>query len=357
MLTVAAGMLAAIFLHGTAAAQLWWVDAGAGAATHEAIADRTTSSLNLGLRLQAPIWIYGAGGLPLDADGLPWVAGGGGGRIAAGSGLIWGVDAEAHGYLFRAAELDATGSGVVTEALPFIGTSRGPIRLEGFAGAQYYVSTFLDGSDSRTLYSGGVRATTILSPAVSLGSEARYALAEEAGYPYAGMQLTWAGDQAGIWAGGGRWFDERIPTTEWSIGGYLDAGARARLSAAYRQDANDPLYWNEPRRSWNVSIAYALGERPAPLRPAAPEIVDGRALFRVPVAESRSAPEIAGDFTGWSRVPMERDGAYWVARLHVPPGVHRYAFRAADGTWFLPESIPRRVDDGFGGENAVLIVP
>jgi hypothetical protein len=38
------------------------------------------------------------------------------------------------------------------------------------------------------------------------------------------------------------------------------------------------------------------------------------------------------------------------------PGVYHYAFVAEDGTWFVPESVPGRQDDGMGGHVAVLVV-
>ena len=69
-----------------------------------------------------------------------------------------------------------------------------------------------------------------------------------------------------------------------------------------------------------------------------------------------AAPSIAGDFTDWEPVPMRRNGDQWEASFDLEPGVYHYSFVRSDGSWFLPDTIRNRVDDGFGGMNAVLVV-
>jgi hypothetical protein len=82
----------------------------------------------------------------------------------------------------------------------------------------------------------------------------------------------------------------------------------------------------------------------------------GQVTIRLPLEDARDAPSVAGDFNGWSAVPMQRAGDFWEARLSLAPGVYHYSFVHPDGSWFVPESIPGRGDDGFGGVNAVLVV-
>lgn len=68
--------------------------------------------------------------------------------------------------------------------------------------------------------------------------------------------------------------------------------------------------------------------------------------------------EIAGTFTGWSPVPMEKAGTvgYWEVVLDLPEGVHRFSYildkkrRLAD-----PTILTREIDD-FGGENSIFEV-
>jgi hypothetical protein len=54
---------------------------------------------------------------------------------------------------------------------------------------------------------------------------------------------------------------------------------------------------------------------------------------------------------------MLREGAGWTYATQLKPGVYHYAFVAEDGTWFIPDSVPGRQDDGMGGQVAVLVVP
>jgi hypothetical protein len=53
---------------------------------------------------------------------------------------------------------------------------------------------------------------------------------------------------------------------------------------------------------------------------------------------------------------MERDGSFWTYRVAAQPGVYNYAFVAPDGTWYVPEAVPGRKDDGMGGHVAVLVI-
>jgi hypothetical protein len=91
----------------------------------------------------------------------------------------------------------------------------------------------------------------------------------------------------------------------------------------------------------------------APVAPVAP---GGRRMIGIPAGAAKGTPSIAGDFNGWTPEPMRREGSRWVWTGVLAPGVYHYAFVAADGTWFVPESVPGRQDDGMGGHVAVLVV-
>ena len=85
---------------------------------------------------------------------------------------------------------------------------------------------------------------------------------------------------------------------------------------------------------------------------------DGRVVLRLPVREAGTPPpSIAGDFTKWTLVRMKRHGDEWRFSVQLSGGVYRYAFRSADGEWFVPASFPNRTDDLMGGWVAVLVVP
>ncbi len=65
-----------------------------------------------------------------------------------------------------------------------------------------------------------------------------------------------------------------------------------------------------------------------------------------------------GDFTHWSnegvRLKQRRDGC-WTASLNVTPGEHQYRL-LVDGEWRYNPGAERRVANGYGGENDVIVV-
>jgi hypothetical protein len=67
-------------------------------------------------------------------------------------------------------------------------------------------------------------------------------------------------------------------------------------------------------------------------------------------------PVIAGDFTNWMPVRMERHKDEWRYSVHASPGVYHFAFQGADGHWFVPTGFPNRTNDGMGGWVAVLVI-
>jgi hypothetical protein len=56
-------------------------------------------------------------------------------------------------------------------------------------------------------------------------------------------------------------------------------------------------------------------------------------------------------------VRMERHKDEWRYSVHASAGVYHFAFRGADGHWFVPAGFPNRTDDGMGGWVAVLVIP
>jgi hypothetical protein len=88
--------------------------------------------------------------------------------------------------------------------------------------------------------------------------------------------------------------------------------------------------------------------RIGPALPAGREVV-----VRAP---SAAAVELAGDFTDWRPVPLERaDGGAWRAVLPIAPGLHRLAIRIDQGEWRAPPGA-RPVPSEFGGEVAEVVV-
>ena len=68
--------------------------------------------------------------------------------------------------------------------------------------------------------------------------------------------------------------------------------------------------------------------------------------------------EIAGSFTSWKRIPMQRagDSGYWEVHLALPEGEHQFTY-IVDGRQRLADpTIQTREQDDFGGYNSILFV-
>ena len=68
--------------------------------------------------------------------------------------------------------------------------------------------------------------------------------------------------------------------------------------------------------------------------------------------------EIAGSFTGWHTLPMNRAGNsdYWEITLDVPAGEHRFSYILEGDRRLADPTILSRERDDFGGENSILEV-
>jgi hypothetical protein len=93
-----------------------------------------------------------------------------------------------------------------------------------------------------------------------------------------------------------------------------------------------------------------------PVAPPAYRREDGSGRLRFVVPGARRV-EVVGDWTQWQPVPMERarDGA-WVLNVALPSGVYRFNVILDGEQWAVPSGVAS-VDDGFGGQTGVFIVP
>lgn len=363
--TVPLGFLVASLVLGAgeATSQQWELELGAGGVAHEGLASRVTSqSAILGLRYAGSGWFYLSAGAPLESAGIPWGAAGAGRRFSLPVSRVWiGADMAGHGHAYREPTLDLTGSGFTGEALPFIGSNIGPAWLELHSGLLHHTTAFSGETEARTLHDSGISLSLPATPQLSLRARARYARAPEGEYPFAGASATYNGAFGSAWIHAGKWLSDDIPDPIWGVGANLTVAGRYSIRVTLEQETNDPLYWNAPRRSWNVALSRRIG---GPLRSAAeappppPQVSAGEVTIRLPLSDAppAAAPSVAGDFTGWEALPMELSGGEWSVRVRLEPGIYRYAFRHSDGSWFVPESAPGRIDDGFGGESILLIV-
>jgi len=93
-------------------------------------------------------------------------------------------------------------------------------------------------------------------------------------------------------------------------------------------------------------VARGRSERPSP---------SGMTL-RVHAPEKSRSLDVVADFNGWAHEPLEPSGpGVWELRVDRPAG--RYAFQLlVDGEICVPTGAQAYRPDGFGGQNAVLVI-
>jgi hypothetical protein len=66
--------------------------------------------------------------------------------------------------------------------------------------------------------------------------------------------------------------------------------------------------------------------------------------------------EIAGTFTDWQRVPMNRIGSsgYWDITMKLPFGEHRFSYILDGQKIFADPTVAAREFDDFGGRNSII---
>ncbi len=146
--------------------------------------------------------------------------------------------------------------------------------------------------------------------------------------------------------------------------GTLQLTERFALLAAGGRQLADPLRGLPQADLVTFSARVSFGPKPLPVmqRSVIAEAGvlafaggGGELVVRVLAAESMLV-EVAGDFSEWEPLPMEREGSFWVARARLRPGKHRVAVRVNLGEWRAPRNLAR-VRDDYGGEAGLVVVP
>ena len=345
----------------TAAAQPWAVDVSAGRLDYVALpADLGAAHLLGTLRYEAAPWnwVYGGGALPLGPSDPLWTMAGAGARWwparLSRPGAALGLDVHGEGFLFRDRLVGQNGSGASVDLLPFARLNAGTrAHVDVRAGWRGHTLSQAGVTTRRGVLETGARLTR--AAVVQLEADVRVVHADTTAYPFVGGAIQVGRAQsAQVRLHGGRWVGGGLSDMGWGAGLALPLGSQGTLWASVRQDTPDPLYWNSARRTWSVGLTRRLGRATSPL-PAitAPGMVTIRLAAR---DAGDGTVSVAGDFNGWTPAPMRREEDAWVLRLPLSAGVYHYAFRAADGRWFVPASIAGRRADGFGGHVAVLVV-
>lgn len=350
------------FVPQEAGAQAWSVDLSMGQTFYDSIpAEPAANNLVGSFRYDARrgAWVYTALSAPLRDQDQFWGAFGTGGRFTlAGSEtgrVAAGLELGGYGFLFRDPVTAHSGTGGTVDAIPFVGLSAGAARVELRGGWRGHALTFAGATQNRGVFETGARLTH--GGPLQVQAEMRWVRASEGDYPFLGGSLVYGGSPLQAWVQAGKWLSDELAEVGWNAGLGYALSSRVSVWASVQQEPPDPLYWNISRRTWSVGLSSRLGRIAAPVLPAA-RIAAGQVVIRVPLAEAPT-PQlwIAGSFNNWQPQPMQREGEEWLIRLPLASGVYDYAFRSADGEWFVPASIAGRRDDGMGGQVAMLVVP
>jgi hypothetical protein len=361
-----------------ASAQEWRASARFGRVTYEGTpaGASASSSAVVGLGRTAPRdWFAASVAMPLGEDPF-WAVIGGWKRLAT-RGIAGPLfDFSGHGFIQRQSTTasttpapgpfpfpqppspvapDLSGEGIGAELMAGGFVSSAAVRFESRAGVAAQRSRLGDVLQHRTLPTGDARLSLVFAP-LTLQAETRGWLDDGTTHAYFGGGLQYSRGPFQLWGSLGRWVVGGLDHVTWSAGAGAGIAPGLELQLGGRGHGFDPLYLSSTETSFWAGLSLRIGGSRVPGSPVAGRDRDGHSVIAIPARFTRGAPSIAGDFTGWKPVPMERAGSRWTYTAKLVPGVYHYAFVAEDGTWFVPESVPGRQDDGMGGQVAVLVV-
>jgi hypothetical protein len=247
------------------------------------------------------------------------------------------------------------GLGAGAELMAGLWAGHGTGRAELRAGGVAQRSQIGDATSERALPSADVRLSLGRLP-VTLLTEMRGWFDDGATLARGGATLQFAQGPLVLWGSAGTWLSGGVDGADWSAGGSVALSPIIELNGGGRGNSFDPLYRSTTATSWWAGMSVRLGAASIARAPVPARYVDGRATIQIDASHVTGVPSIAGDFTDWKPVPMQRQGSHWSWVGTLAPGVYNYAFVAEDGTWFVPASVPGRKDDGMGGHVAVLVV-
>lgn len=136
-------------------------------------------------------------------------------------------------------------------------------------------------------------------------------------------------------------------------------GAYASLRLGYAEGRSQALAYERVEIVGGVRFTFEHRPPPGEESTQGPVRVEGgRAHFRFELPEA-GAVSVIGDWNGWDAdagALSRGDGGVFEGSFQIAPGRHVYHL-IVDGVPRVPPGTIHRVGDGFGGENAVFLVP
>lgn len=364
-----------------ARSQEWRASARVGRVSYEGApaGAAAASSVVLGLGRTGPRdWLGASAALPLGEEPF-WAVLGGWKRLETrgSAGLL--LDLTGHGFVQRysatttrapapdpgplpgplqpptSATTDLSGAGAGAELMAGGFASSPSLRLESRAGVAAQRSALGGVIQERALPTADARLSLLLAP-VTIRAETRGWAGDGATDAYVGGSLQYGRGPLQLWGSLGQWVAGGVAGGVWSVGGSTAIGPQLELQVGGRGNAFDPLYQSSTETSFWAGMSLRVGGGRMGRAPVPGRAPDGRSVIQLSARSAKGTPSIAGDFTGWKPVPMQRQGSHWTYTAKLDPGVYHYAFVGEDGTWFVPEAVPGRQGDGMGGHVAVLVV-
>jgi hypothetical protein len=165
---------------------------------------------------------------------------------------------------------------------------------------------------------------------------------------------------------GRRFSRDATEMTIWGVSASRGISPNLAVVAGAGRSGSDPVTSVPGARYVVAGLRLRVGPSRAPVLGPLPPAPDHAPVLIGPVLPSGReirvrAPgaervELAGDFTDWRPVELERaDAGAWRAVLAITPGLHRLAIRVDRGEWHAPPG-SRAVRNEFGGEVAEVVV-
>lgn len=341
-----------------AASQAAVLHLGAGRSGYEALQTFSTSMVAaLSFAPDGSGWTSISVGIPLSATEEPaWLAGALERTPALDFGAVTvGLDLAAEAYGYRDPLSGATGFGGTVAALPAVRLGGPVLGVRVRSGVRATGARSLAYAESRTVHQTDLKLEGRVRGMGLAGVDARWVRSPEGATPFLGGYAALRHARGELRAEAGQWLGEEVTGTSWSLQGVMGLTDATTLTAGAARQATDPLYLYEARTSWSVGLSVALG-RASRIRGVVPVVPPGgRVRIALPAAGVTGPLHVAGEFSRWEPLPMERVGDEWVLELSLDTGSYRYAVRDGTGRWFVPDAAYSR-EDGMGGEVAILIV-